>query len=158
MRLVDISKLTSIDSIPGEDATETQDLLNLFHESEKFLKSFGWVEKIQSAYFGLGVSKIVGVFLYEIVPQRSGVDNVLWVVVGEIPPAYLVTDDAPSAPRALGAYIREMRRWVSAVRSGEKVSDLIPVNAPPTLANANDLDGRLNFIERNILSTYDDDL
>jgi hypothetical protein len=158
MTTVDISKLQPISSMSGEDDTETEELTNLLRESEAFLKSFKWYGQIKSAHFGLGVSKIVGVFLYEIVPQREDIDNTLWVIVGEIPPAYLVTDDAPNAARALGVYIREMRKWVSAVKFGQKVSDLIPVNAPPTLANATDLENRLNFIEKNILSMYEDEL
>jgi hypothetical protein len=69
-------------------------------------------------------------------------------------PLYLVTDDAPNPGAALKAYIREMRRWVDAVRSGTAITDLIPVDAPRTSGNAEDLAVRLDFMERNILERY----
>ena len=73
---------------------------------------------------------------FNIHPLRRDVDELLWVVVGDIPPAYLVTDDAPDPVAALQAYIREMRRWIEAVRLGRPIADLIPVNALPTAVNA----------------------
>ena len=82
----------------------------------------------------------------------------LWVVVGDLPPAYLVTDDVPDALCALRDYIGLMRRWVAAVKAGEPVVDLIPVNAPATLANAEALRIRLDSLEHNILQEYQERL
>jgi hypothetical protein len=154
MKQFDVSRLTPVDSMRGEDDSETRDFQRLHRKAEDFLGSFAWCCGIKAARFGFGVSNIVAVFLFEIHPLRPDVDDLLWVVVGDIPPAYLVTDDAPDPAAALGAYIREMRRWVEAVRSGTAVTDLIPVNAPPTSGNAEDLAIRLDFIEREILDRY----
>ena len=44
-----------------------------------------------------------------------------------------------------------MRRWVEAVRAGGSLDDVIPVNAPPTSGNADDLAGRLGFLKANLL-------
>jgi len=51
----------------------------------------------------------------------------------------------------LQGYIEEMSAWVEAVRKGELVDDLIPVNAAPTKENASALFTRLRFLEREIL-------
>jgi hypothetical protein len=158
VKQIDVSRLTPVDSMRGEDDRETREFQELHRKAEDFLGSFAWCGGIKTVRFGFGVSSIVAVFLFEIQPQRLHVDDLLWVVVGDIPSAYLVTDDAPNPAHALQAYFREMRRWVEAVRSGGAVSGLIPVDAPPTSANAEDLTVRLDFIQRNILERYRDEL
>ena len=73
--------------------------------------------------------------MFEIVPTVSSADSILWVVVGDLPPAYLVVDDAAEPARALEVYIREVRKWVEAVKVGMPVAAPIPVNASPTAEN-----------------------
>jgi hypothetical protein len=51
----------------------------------------------------------------------------------------------------LDGYIGEMEAWVEAVENGQTTDDLIPVNAAPTLQNAEALKSRLGFLEREIL-------
>jgi hypothetical protein len=51
-----------------------------------------------------------------------------------------------------------MQEWVDAARAGGSVADLIPVNVPPTVENAERLGRRLQFIDEEILSQYADDL
>ena len=155
---INVSGLSPIASMRGEDDSETSEFHRLHRKAEDFLGSFEWCGGIKMARFGFGVSNIVAVFLFEIRPRRPGVDDLLWVVMGDIPPAYLVTDDAPDPAAALKAYIQEMRRWIDAVRSGSAVTGLIPVDAPPISANAEDLAVRLDFMERNVLERYRDEL
>ena len=76
----------------------------------------------------------------------------LWVITGDLPPAYLVTDDAPDWQGALAAYAGEMRKWVAAVRDGSSTADLIPVNVTPTAEHAAMLERRLDFIERELIA------
>jgi hypothetical protein len=52
----------------------------------------------------------VAVLLVKITPTREDVDEWLWVVVGDLPPAYLVADDAPGPAAALRAYISSVTR------------------------------------------------
>lgn len=158
MTEVDYTKLTPIDAMSGEDEEETGLLWDLYREAKWFMESFTWHGKIEKAYFGLGVGRVVGVFLFELIPARQDVDRLLWVVVGDIPLAYLVTDHAPNAACALEGYIELMREWVVAAKAGEPVDKLIPVNVAPTKEWAEDLEGRLDFLEQNILSEYQDDL
>jgi len=73
------------------------------------------------------------------------------VIVGDLPSAYLVTDDAPTSEEALQADIELMDEWVEAVKQGKSVDDLIPVNAPATAAIAAMLESRLRFLQERVL-------
>jgi len=154
MSTIDYSALSAIESMVGEDAEETSQLRALYERAVNYICSFHWHGKIEKIYFGLGVSDIVGVFLFELTPRSANVDKLLWVIIGDVPPAYLVTDDAPDAATALQVYIREMNRWVEAAKAGASIKEVIPVNAPPTIGNATDLERRLKFLEEEILPQY----
>ena len=158
MEKIDCSKLTAIDAMAGEDAEETDQLHTLLKKAEEFIHSFKWAGKSRNVYFGIGVADLLGVFLFELVPGLEGVDRYLWVIVGDVPPAYLVIDNAPNPARALATYIEEMERWADAVNAGKSIEQCIPVNGAPTRENAASLKTRLAFIEREILRYYKDDL
>jgi len=117
-----------------------------------FLCSHSWCGSIESANLAWAVAGVLGVFQFKIIPARPGVDETLWVIVGDIPSAYVVCDNAPTWREALEGYISEMRLWVGAVRNGSSLEDIIPVAASPTLEHADMLAGRLDFIAREILA------
>jgi hypothetical protein len=73
------------------------------------------------------------------------------VIVGDLPPAYIVTEENPTPAAALEAYIDEMMDWVSAVEQGDSTEELIPVNAPATIEYAKQLRNRLEFLRSTIL-------
>jgi hypothetical protein len=155
---VDMSKVTPAALMRGEDEEETAGLRELLDEATAYLKRFGWHRGLGEAYFGLGVAKILGVFLFEVVPASEEVDDKVWVVVGDLPPAYISTEDAPNPATALDSYIGAMEEWVEAAKEGRGVEGLIPVNVPPTAENADRLESRLRFLDDEILSHYEEDL
>ena len=148
---IDFSKLRPIEGLKGEDEEETKQFLALHQYAKSFLSKFTWCSTIRNSFFGYGVADIVCIFLFEIEPENPTIDKFLWVIVGDIPPAYLVTDNTTDASHALEGYIEEMERWVNAVEKGMALNDIIPVNAEPTLENAKRLRSRLEFISREIL-------
>lgn len=154
MTAIDYSKLFDVASLAGEDDEETEGLNQLCDAAQAFIGSFRRHGEITRILFGLGIADVVGVFLVELAPASPDIDSLLWVVVGDVPPAYLVTDGTPEPDLALEAYIREMRRWVDAVKAGRDPADVIPVNAPPTVENAIDLERRLSFLETEIIPWY----
>lgn len=70
----------------------------------------------------------------------------MWVIVGDLPPAYIVCDNAHTWQEALDAYAVEMMEWVKAVKEGRSIEDVIPVNVPPTVEYADMLESRCNLI------------
>ena len=150
--LIDRSCLTPISQIAGEDEDETKELHELYAEAERFLLKFRWCKKVDCAYLGYGVGGVLGIFYVEIEPGSIDVDKYLWVIVGDIPPAYIVTDKAKSPGQAIRIYIELFREWVDAVKAGSSVQGLMPANVPPTLENAALLESRLIFLEENIVT------
>ena len=107
------------------------------------------------SFWGWGIPPVLSVCLFEIEPTSSQVDRWLWTVTGDVPPAYLVTDDARKPREALEVYVFEMSRWVRKVRAHEELTDVIPVDVPPTEENADLLESHLNFVETEILNDWD---
>jgi hypothetical protein len=68
------------------------------------------------------------------------------VIVGDVPPAYLVTDECKNPAEALDSYIEEMSKWIELAREGKSSSEVIPVNVPATPENAEKLHVRLEMI------------
>ena len=157
-RQLDMSKVVPEGAIQGEDDEETAQLQLLFREAREYLSTLNWLGEIKVGYFGLGVGGIVCVALFEVEPVQRDAPDHTWVVVGDLPPAYIAIDDAPNPATALDSYIGAMEDWVDAAKAGRPVGDLIPVNVAPTLQNAEKLETRLRFLDQEILSSYEEDL
>jgi hypothetical protein len=155
---VDLTKVVPASEMSGEDDEETKLLQEMLVEAKSYLKSFKWCDDLKSSFFGLGVGGIVAVFLFEIEHSRPVVDDWVWIIVGDIPSAYITCEDAPNPACALDGYIGAMREWANAAMHGNSVDDLIPVNVPATPDWGRELRSRLEFMEREILSQYEDDL
>src|SRR5262245_17713277 len=109
-----------------------EDEVALSQKAEAFLASQKWCKTITQRFLAWNLADKIGVFYFRLEPIREGIDNELWVIVGDLPPAYLVCDNAKDCLEALDAYGVEMMKWVKAVREGQSTSEVIPVNAPPT--------------------------
>lgn len=153
MNGADLASVVPIAEMKGENEEETVGLKRLFEEAYGFLSAFDWCRSIADSYFGFGYAGIVAVFLFRISPVRSDVDDWLWVVVGDLPPAYIVTEGNLTPDLALDGYIDEMSKWVHAAKEGRSVEDLIPVNVLSTVENADAMERRLGALRRIITKT-----
>ncbi|SRR5260221_9048116 len=135
-----------------------QEMVALHDRARRYLEFYRWCGKIKREYVGIIRGRIIGVFLFEIEPKRPDIDSWIWVIVGDLPSAYITVDECPTAAAALDGYIGAMEEWVAAAESGCSVADLIPVNVPATPEWADRLKRRLQFIDREILSDYRDQL
>lgn len=140
---------------PASQLAEPE-LREMASEAEAFVSSQRWCRKVDGVRLAWGVAGVLGVFQVDLVPSELGVDSTLWVVVGDLPPAYLVLDEAPTWREALQGYIGEMSLWVHAVRNGLPLDDIIPVEAEPSLEHAEMLESRLAFIQTEILGSITD--
>ena len=146
--------ITPIESMAGIDDEDTQLLRSLASRAKQYLDAFDWCKTIEQEYFGAGIGGIVGIFFFYIRPNNANIDNYLWVVVGDLPSAYLVTDQSKTPAEALVTYIREMRRWVKLARTGQTSREVIPVNVSPTPEWAKELDERLDVLENSYLPFF----
>src|SRR5262249_51190960 len=128
---VDFSLLKPIGAIGGDDSEDTRLLKSMALVAREYLLSFRWCKKISKAWFGWGVGGVCAVFFFEIVPAQKQVDSRLWVIVGDLPPAYLVVDESPTPLEALRNYVDLVQEWVDTVHEGRPVDACIPVNVMP---------------------------
>lgn len=134
------------------------DALVMYTEAKDYLEFYDWCAQILDSYVGILHPGVVAVFLFEIRPSRKDVDDWVWVIVGDLPPAYVTTDQCPNPAAALEGYIGAMREWVEAASTAKSVASLIPVNVPATPEYAEKLRFRLDFLDERILIDYGDDL
>ena len=106
----------------------------------------------QSGKLWIGVAYILVVFLFEIVHARRESDDKVWVIVGDLPSAYIMPEDSPNPATALDSYIGAMEQWVAAAKIGGNVEELIPVNVPATRKMAK-VESRLRFLDKEISRT-----
>lgn len=146
----DLSRVTPLAQMQGDDQEDTDLLKAAQAEADAYVRSFAWCRGVKEVYFGAGVGGVVAVFLYRVdAPPR--VDEWLWVVVGDVPSAYLVTDRARVPAAALEVYCELMEGWIEAVRSGTGLDSAFPVAAQATPENADLLERRVEFIRKRII-------
>ena len=155
---IQFEKLIPISEITGEDKEDRHLILNSLAEARDYIKSYKWCEQVTEEYLGIGIGGVVSVFLFKIVPKLVGVDEYIWVITGDLPPAYITCEDAPNAACALDGYIGAMEEWVETIQDNKSVGNLIPVNTPPTNEYASMLESRLKFLTEEILSSHEKDL
>lgn len=154
----DLSKVVEWSKYLADQQEDVAEMNSMYQEAREFLEFYDWCSEINESFIGMLYPGIVGVFLFRIVPSRQNVDQWIWVIVGDLPPAYLTTDECPNPATALDGYIGAMLEWVDAAKNGKSVAELIPVNVPATKENAKMLKTRLDFLDERILSEYQYDL
>jgi hypothetical protein len=101
----------------------------------------------KSHFFGGGAGGIFAVFLFNIHPARPEVDSWTWIVVGDIPSAYLPLEDANSAAEV---FETRMSGWANGLNLLAKGEAGLPMtmsrrsNVPPTPEMAEKLEQRLH--------------
>lgn len=151
---VNMSTVVSVDLMRGEDNEETSLLRQALAEARKYLRDFKWVGAIREEYFGLGIGGVIAVFLFR-VDGDADVDEWLWVVVGDLPSAYLVPDRATTPVEAIRIYCELMDDWVQAVHIGSGLEEVFPVKAEPSADNADLLRKRVCYLRDVLLPAYE---
>jgi hypothetical protein len=137
--------------IQGDDAKDSALLGRMAADARAYLESFKWCPPISTTYLASGVGGIAAIFLFEFSTPIRDTDERLWVIVGDLPSAYLVveTDDSPAD--AMERYCGLMEDWIAAVRDGTSLQDVFPVTADPTPESALLLEKRIAFLLAEII-------
>lgn len=154
----DLTKVVEWSNFIAAQKQDVEDMLGMHQEAQEFLEYYDWCSAIKETFCGLMYPGIVAVFLFRIATAGPDVDEWVWVVVGDLPPAYLTVEECPNPATALDGYNGAMQEWVDAATKGKSVADIIPVNVPATPEHAAMLRSRIEFLEENILSLYQEDL
>ena len=146
-----VRNVVRAERIAGDDDEDTALLQQMLEEARNYILSFSWCESILGSYFAGGVGKVFAIFLFNISPARPDVDKWMWIVVGDIPPAYIPLEDCRTSREVFDTYIDGMKRWVQLAREGREAApeDGVPhVNVPATREWAESLDGRLRSLTK----------
>ena len=139
-------------SIQGDSPEDTKLLRTMADEARAYLSGFNWCPQIRNLYLAFGIGGVVGLYLAELEDKIDDQDGYLWVIVGDLPTAYLVADST-TPYQALETYGSLMTDWADAVDSGASLEDVFPVATKPTRENAANLRRRLLFLKNNVLPT-----
>ena len=120
-------------------------------EAMDYITSFRWCPQIEAMYLAHGVGGIIALFLAQLSQRIAGMDDRLWIVVGDLPSAYMVVEPDDSPPDALERYCGLMEDWIAAVRDKRDLGEVYPVAAKPTAENADLLESRVGFLLAEII-------
>lgn len=138
--------------IRGDDDEDTRLLREMGAEAKAFVAGHEWCPPIRSFYLAYGIGGVVALFLVDFTEAiADSPDESLWVVVGDLPSAYFVSESADTPRAALECYCYIMDDWVAAVVNDTDLEEVYPVDAEPTAENARELQSRLDFLRTEII-------
>ncbi len=133
-------------NIKGDSDEDTELLLSMADDARAYLQGMNWCPSLMRLYLAFGVGGVVAIFLAELDPKSEHQDRFLWIVVGDLPSAYLVADSATPG-EALETYCALMADWIEAVEQGRSLDEVFPVAANPTAEVAAQLRRRVDFLK-----------
>ena len=151
---IPVKGVVPLDQMLGGDDEDIRLLRIMADGAQNYVRCFSWCKSIREVYFGDGYGGVLAVFLFHIEPARADVDEWLWIVFGDVPPAFLVTDSCKTPSQALEGYIEEISKWVELAKEGRSSKDVIPVYVPATPENAADLERRLKVLQEVIVPAF----
>ena len=137
----------------GDTIEYVDEVISLSVEAQKYLMSFTWCDKILNGWLVKDWGYMLCVFYFEIKPAYgSSADNFVWIVVGDIPPAYIDIESANNELKVLEIYVNLMEEWIGNVKQGKSVKNCFPVTVDPTIKYANMLSSRVKIIKSDFIS------
>jgi hypothetical protein len=152
------SGLTSVKQIRGDDELDTGLLNEMAQDATRYISQFTWCEEVLETYFGGGVGGIFAIFFFHIRPSCPEVDSWIWIMIGDIPPAYLPLGDCNSPEEAFEIYMDGMSKWVEFARNGQTGTahqGVPPVNMPATPEWAERLQQKLDGLTAAVKPLFD---
>lgn len=147
----------SINELRNSNHEFKHEINELYSNAFQYLNDFSWCSQVLEGWYDRGIADILAVFYFKILPSKNA-DEFVWVVVGDLPPAYIDIESAPNGACAIKAYIEIMEDWVLAVKTKKNLDDVFPINVPANDKYANMLASRINFIRENFLMLFSEEL
>jgi len=141
-----------INNILNSNIEFKSEVLDLANEAREYLSSFKWCKEITNGWLAAEFGYMLCVFYFEIVPSEgSKADNFVWIIVGDIPPAYIDVVSAPNVKDAIISYCEIMEDWIDVVNKGNSVEECFPISVDPTKEHADMLKTRITLIKNELL-------
>ena len=149
---IDTSSFQDESEIQGDDPEDTGLLREMAAEARGYIEDYEWCPPIENFHLALGVGGIVAAFLVQFEEVIEGTeDDALWIIVGDLPTAYVIVEPGDDGEAALGRYCELMEDWAFNVLKGNSLDESFPVAAEATHENAEMLTQRIAFIRTEIL-------
>ena len=140
------------DRIAGDDEEDGSLLRAMAREARAFIESHSWSSGVEAVSLLDGIGGVVAVFKVDLREAiGSWQDRSLWVVVGDLPSAYMVMDKLSSGPEVLDMYCELMEDWARAVFASTPLEGLYPVRAAATVENAEALLSRVDWLRTEVI-------
>ena len=156
MHGIDTSRMTPKDNIPNEGI-----IAKYLGEANAYLAAQPWMSRIEDTFLDREMSGKVAVFFFEIAVTKLCPDSGIWVIVGDIPPAFIDIAHCKNGAQALLSYCYNMAEWVYAVDDNKSVDKLIPVvyhgtfrPVDPAEVFASFLWDRIDMIRNSVMSEF----
>ena len=138
----------------ASDPEDEAELAVLEEQARNYVGSFPWSPPIQEMLLAYGVGYIFALFLVrftEPIRWHGQEDAELWIVVGDLPPAYFATDDSPNRAEAMETYCVFMEDWADRILDGDDLEGAYPIRAAPSEEHARMLKSRIEFIREKFI-------
>lgn len=155
---INTSRFVPVRELRAGEINENSDLMSYADDARRFLARQPWCDGIGDEAMACGWPGILAVFYVQVVESPGCPDPAVWIVTGDIPPAYIDIISCRTPREVLGAYCRTMQGWIDRVLEGEPVNDAIPVcyrgtlkQIPATAENAERLRSRIEYISAELI-------
>lgn len=149
---IDTRKFEPVDAIEGGDPEDTQLLRDMARHAAEVLIPQPWASPIERQLLAFGVGGVLALFLFTLAePIEESDSRELWVIVGDLPRAFLNADGLPTPAAALTYYCERMQDWADRILEGRSLEGAYSIAAEPTVEHANMLKSRLAFIREELI-------
>ncbi|HRF59063.1 MAG TPA: hypothetical protein PLH94_04005 [Fimbriimonadaceae bacterium] len=124
MRKIDTTQMTRVDPTSDFDPR----IGVAAERASRFLAAHDWCQDILGVWYARSMQSL-DVLYVQFRSDEAETDHA-WVVVGDVPPAYLDADDIKNAIQALHGYADEVQRWCDKVLGTDYEDPVMPLRDP----------------------------
>ena len=132
------------------------EVIKAHNEATQYINSFYWCLEIKKSTLYTNLGRVLCIFLFDIVNTASEGDNLLWIIVGDLPPMYLDVYGPTTTVQVLEDYATLAEDWIAQIKTGGSVENCYPFNASPIVEIAELLETRVDQIKNNLIPNIDE--
>jgi hypothetical protein len=127
------------------------EVVPLAEESKRYLIRQDWCQGVKNGWLFTNLGKVLCIFLFEVDNTQSPEDNLLWVIVGDLPPMYLDTNSVLDNREVIEVYIQLVIDWIDHLDSGKPLDECFPLEAERSAGSIQMLKERMTLLQYTIL-------